>query len=198
MVFKFDHISYITSRSNKQAILCNKGEPLFKEINLKNIENKLSMMQQKQVDHDLYFFEEELPTEYIFYDSVFGDSKITVRNGCIYGYYSDMEETVKYLETFFPGKIIIHNDVIKCNMRGVIDKCDYYLILVYEPTIRMQKNFLDKKGYGVPAIIYDGNTSNVDYCTEERELIVNGKKMYIRFASSQYTNIVIELIRLNL
>ena len=87
MIIKFDHISFVCSRINKEQILKNKGEPLFKEISLKNLEIKKILMHVPQDDHDLYFYEEDYPTEYIFYDSVNEQSGIKLVDNIVYAKY---------------------------------------------------------------------------------------------------------------
>ena len=70
MIIKFDHISYVAAKSEIGNILKDKGEPKFKEIGLKNIDVKYPLMKNPQPDHDLYFYDCDIPTEYIFYNQV--------------------------------------------------------------------------------------------------------------------------------
>ena len=70
MIVKFDHISYIELRENKEILLQEKGTPVFKEELLRNLDIKKSLMRIPQENHDLYFYEGDYPIEYLFYDEV--------------------------------------------------------------------------------------------------------------------------------
>lgn len=192
MILKFDHISYVTDRRKKVQTLKNFGEPLFKEVNLKNIQNKFALMEFKQENHDLYFFDGEIPTEYIFYDKVKGQSGVSVESGIIMGHYSNLEEAYNFMNELIPGKVFCDNGILKCNLRGIIDKKDYFLHLVYNPHFFKEKLSLDTEGYGEIALMYRGSNRNAS-C--EESLIVNGKELHISFAYTKSIDIIFELIR---
>ncbi len=196
MIIKFDHISFVCSRINKEQILKNKGEPLFKEISLKNLEIKKILMHVPQDDHDLYFYEEDYPTEYIFYDSVNEQSGIKLVDNIVYAKYLNKQRAIEFLIGIFGNKVIEENDKIVCNMKGILDKKDY--ILVLERTIEPMATYLDNSGYGIVTLINNSQFSKIPIdgiCTESEVLKVNGKELEICFTKADSTNIIFEMIK---
>ncbi len=141
VIIKFDHISYVAPRKCKEEILDQKEGLIFQEHNLTNLEIKFELMQFPQKSHDLYFYDEFIPTEYIFYDDVGDETTVCIEDGVVYGYYFDKEKAVDFLMGIFGRKVEILNDAIKCNMKGVLDKKDYWLEL--KPCDRKKPVWLD-------------------------------------------------------
>lgn len=192
MILKFDHISYVTDRKKKAQILKNLKQPLFKEINLRNMNNKALLMELPQENHDLYYFDDDIPIEYIFYDNVKGKSGVSIENGTIVGHYNNLEKAYGLMNGLFPGKVSYDNSVIMCNLSGVLDKKDFFLKLLYEPRLFKDRVTLDTEGYGEIALIHKGIRANT---SSEEKLIVNGKELHISFVYSESVDIIFELIR---
>lgn len=112
VIIKFDHVSFVCARSDKNKILMNKGEPSFKEIGLKNLKIKKPLMHMAQQDHDLYFFEDGYPTEYIFYDAVNSQSRIELVNNVLYGKYMNKQKAIDFLKGIFGEKVTEEGDNI--------------------------------------------------------------------------------------
>lgn len=146
MIVKFDHISYVDLRKNKRLILEEKGAPVFREELLYNLDIKKSLMRIPQDNHDLYFYEEGYPTEYLFYDEVKKQSQIQLIDDTIYGHYFDKERAIDFLKGIFGNKVIENEGIITCNMKGILDKRDYILIL--EKCSEVIDSRLDDGGYG--------------------------------------------------
>lgn len=199
MIVKFDHISFIGAREEKNEILRDKGMPVFKEEALTNLATKKKLMRWQQTDHDLYFFKGDYPVEYIFYNNVKKQDHEQIRliNNTIYGHYSGKKKAIEFLKGIFGNRVVEEDAIIKCNMKGILDKRDYNLVL--EATEMPIEAYLDNSGYGVAAVI--GNSelmkiSNDGVCTKPGILKVNGKDLEIRFMSSRYTDIIFEIIRI--
>ena len=187
VIIKFDHVSFVCARSDKNKVLMNKGEPSFKEIGLKNLKIKKSLMHMAQQDHDLYFFEDGYPTEYIFYDAVNSQSRIELVDNVLYGKYMNKQKAIDFLKGIFGEKVTEEGDNIVCNMRGIIDKNDYMLI-----------PWLDDSGYGIVTLVNNVRFTKkpVDgICTDYEVLKVNGKELEICFTKSNSTNIIFEIIK---
>lgn len=195
MIVKFDHISYICDRRQKQELLADKGIPNFEERNLQNLHIKKALMGKWQSTHDLYFYEGGFPTEYIFYDTVHQKSKVRVDENKIYGQYADKEKALDFLRGIFGKQVQEYGSEIICNMKGVLDKRDY--ILVLQNTDGGCQAFLDDSGYGIPALIVSSSFSKQPLdgiCTEAERITVNGRNMEICFTKSDATNIILEMI----
>lgn len=195
MVIKFDHISFVCARNQKAKYIQDMSDIVFMEKNIKNLRIKGLLMQRHQDDHDLYFSAGTLPTEYIFYDFVKGMSSVSIKNEIIYGGYSNKEYAVKFLKGIFGENVKINNEQIICNMRGILDKRDYFLIL--SPS-KITETYLDRGGYGAIAIITNKvfRTEPEDgICTEHGLLRVNDRNLDICFTRSDSVNIIFEIIR---
>ena len=196
VIIKFDHVSFVCARSDKNKVLMNKGEPSFKEIGLKNLKIKKSLMHMAQQDHDLYFFEDGYPTEYIFYDAVNSQSRIELVDNVLYGKYMNKQKAIDFLKGIFGEKVTEEGDNIVCNMRGIIDKNDYMLIL--EKTTESIIPWLDDSGYGIVTLVNNVRFTKkpVDgICTDYEVFKVNGKELEICFTKSNSTNIIFEIIK---
>lgn len=199
MILKFDHISYIEARKKKNMILLENEKPNFVELGLKNIKNKFSLMQGSCLDHDLYFYGGGYPTEFIFYDVVGADTDIVKKNDVIYGRYNDKENAIDFLKGIFGNNVSDDDGVIKCNMRGVLDKKDYMLFLTKSD--KMFETYLNSAGYGVAAVIVNSTFTRKPkdgICTEAECLSINNKDMEICFTKSMSTNIIFEIIKMKL
>lgn len=196
MILKFDHISFVASRDDVGMVLADKGEPVFKEIRLRNIVNKFPLMRGKSVNHDMYFYDRGgIPTEYIFYDAVYGQSQITISSTIINGHYKEETKAVDFLSSIFRNRVYVDQGKIKCKVSGIMDKKDYEVVLTQEKNYFEERNYLDTHGYGVAAILYQGEM-NKDYWTEENQLIVNGKNLFISFAACDSVDLIFEMIRI--
>lgn len=203
MIMKFDHISVIEERRNRESLLEAYGieNLFFKEIELKNLNIKKCFMQNWQENHDLYFFTKkgELPTELIFYDTVEGKTDIVVKENVIYGEYRNKDKAFSFLQKIFGEgyKIFQEGKKLVCNLRGVLDKQDVWLVLT--PVEVSKKTYLDESGYGAIALLtsslYHGNPEVAEY-TEYETLRVNNKNLNICFVRSDEINIIFELIML--
>ncbi len=197
MVIKFDHISYVLDKRKKQDVLNSLGEPVFSEIDLENISIKKQLMHSFFDSHDLYFFEGDYPTEYIFYDEVNGVSTIQKEDNVIYGSYSDIEQAKAFLTALFGKKVSEDGELLKCNMKGVLDSRDYPLVLEYSDNLA--EPYLDDEGYGIVTVLVNSEPKSFpDGCiyTQKEALVVNGKQLEICFAKSLYTNIIFEIIKI--
>ena len=199
MIIKFDHISYVAERSPVNGILKECGEPVFSEEGLRNPTVKNALMRYPQQDHDLYFFDKDIPVEYILYDKIGEPGDIRVIDDRIHGKYTDIHKAAGFLESLFGKRSVnINGDQIECNMKGVIDRRDYILVLS-----RSEKDditpFLDDGGYGIPALIVNKDINDIvnGTCTEREHLEVNGKDLVLCFARSMYTNVIIEMIKVS-
>ncbi len=195
MIVKFDHISYIAKRQHKNKIIEKNGVPAFCEKMLTNLTIKKDLMRHPQDTHDLYFYHGEMPVEYILYDEVDRHSNIIVHGNKIYGKYTALDNAKAYLEGIFGKRIIETDGTLMCNMKGIIDKKDYCLILKYTEDADIVP-FLDDGGYGVVALIVknDFQTPTDGICTQREHLKVNNKDLEICFIRSNSTNIIFELI----
>lgn len=198
MIVKFDHISFIAERGCKDSLLSGSGEPVFEEINLKNISIKEDLMRRPQPDHDLYFYDDDIPVEYIFYDEVVEQGKIKIQDGKIYGLCNDLIIAGEYLKSLFGEKSVCtrENEII-CSMKGILDKKEY--ILVLESSSEDVFPYLDDGGYGVIALIVNKDyDASVDWIiTDQERVTVNSRDLDIRFMRSASTNVIFELIRVN-
>lgn len=198
MIVKFDHLSFIETRNNKEEILLGRGEPTFVEDRLENLKIKGSLMRISQPNHDLIYYEASYPLEFIFYDEVTYQSSIVFKDEIVYGHYNNADYAKAFLEGIF-GNSRIRNDkdTIICNMKGVLDKRDYYLVL--EKTDELLSPYLDDYGYGVVALISNKPFSVVPkdgICTQTEKLIVDGKEMDICFTKSSSVDMIFEIIRI--
>lgn len=197
MIVKFDHISYIEERSQEHNIIKKKGKPVFKEINLRNLSIKSKLMKKNQATHDLYFYESDFPMEYIFYDYVNRKSDIFLKDGKVYGLYSNKKNAIDFLIGIFGEKVQENDDEIICNMKGILDKQDYILIL--RKTESTCASFLDDSGYGVLTLVTSSKFSKIPddgICTETEMLEINGKELDICFTRSESTNVIFEIIKI--
>lgn len=200
MIVKFDHISYVSEKDETQSVLKEQGTPRFCETDLENIEIKKDLMSCPQDSHDLYFYDNDYPIEYIFYDRVGKQTGIRFDGNIVYGSYYDFDGSKDFLEELFRGRVSVNGDKIVCNMKGVLDKKDYLLVL--EPS-KNDKPLpcVDDSGYGIPALIVSGDYRHLNkpdsgcICTEWNRLSVNGKELNICFIRSNCTNVIFEMIR---
>ena len=194
MIIKFDHITYIAGRSDKDEILKGLGEPEFSEEKLPNLEIKKGLMRRALPDHDLYFYGKSYPTEYIFYDETGDESGIELVGETVYGSYSDIDGAVAFLEGIFGRKVSCEDGIITCSMKGVLDKRDYPLVLKKADDTEA---FADDRGYGVAAIIVNSDIASPAgcICTDHETLTVNGKELDICFLKSESTDIIFELVK---
>lgn len=196
MILKFDHISYIGLRKEKDAIVKKITNPLFTENALFNLNIKKTLMKKYQEDHDLIFDNGVYPTEYIFYDEVNNQSRISLTEGIVYGAYSNKINAVTFLRTIFGNKVEEEDGCIKCNMKGILDKRDYLLVLDY--TDSSCQSFLDDSGYGVITLVTNSiiDTIPIDgICTPTEKICVNGKEIEVCFTRSDSVNVIFEIIR---
>lgn len=197
MIVKFDHISFVESRKEKDKILRDKGVPLFVEQSLKNLSIKNELMQVVQSNHDLYFYGDDYPTEYIFYDEVERHGNIKLEEEVLYGHYSNKKLALEFLKGIFGSKVAEDVEAIRCNMKGILDKRDYMLIL--EKSDNSTEAYIDNGGYGVAALISNTLFSKKPadgICTPTEVLNVNGKNLEICFTKSDSTDIIFEIIRI--
>ncbi len=197
MIIKFDHISYVAERSFADSILKKCGEPMFSETGLRNPTVKNALMRYPQHDHDLYFFDKDIPVEYILYDKIGEPGDIRVIDDRIHGKYTDINKAAAFLESLFGKRnVAVNGDLVECNMKGVIDRRDYFLVLSKSEKDDIT-SFLDDGGYGIPALIVNKDINDIvnGNITEREHLEVNGKDLVLCFARSMYTNVIIEMIK---
>lgn len=199
MIYKFDHITLVASRNSKEETLLHGFNCKFKELSLPNANNKARLMQNKQLSHDLYFYEDEKlywTTEVILYDYVGENTGIKIENNCVWGSYSDLHFAYDFLATIFgKAKVTIDKEIITCNLKGVLDCKDYILKLLPNENCDV---YLDSAGYGVITLFT--NTIKIEsrsdiLLTEYESVGVNGKLLQICFAKSKYVNIIFEFIK---
>ncbi len=200
MIYKFDHITLVASRNRREEVLFQGINSKFKELNLPNANNKAKLMQDKQLSHDLYFYEDEKlywTTEIILYDRVGKNTGIKIENNCVWGSYSDLHSAYDFLAIIFgKAKVTIDKDIITCNLKGVLDRKDYILKLLPNDDCDV---YLDSAGYGVITLFT--NTIKIKsrsdiLLTEYESVGVNGKLLQICFAKSKYVNIIFEFIKM--
>lgn len=195
MIMKFDHISYVAPRERKEELTASRKGLVFCENNLDNLAIKAALMQYPQKGHDLYFYDETIPTEYIFYDHVGKETSLFIRDGIVYGSYFDKKGAVDFLTGIFGRKMEILDDVIRCNMKGVLDKKDYWLEL--RPGNSKNPPFLDGGGYGTIAVITNVPFHVVPYdgeCTAHGMLCVNNRLLDICFTRSDSVDVIFEMV----
>lgn len=200
MVLKFDHVSLISSREATETIIDNfRSEHKFQEFNLMNVQIKKMFMKKWQHNHDLIFFdatEDRLPIEVILYDTVTDKTNVTIDKYTIYGEYSNREIAIFFLNSIFSNKVKFENDIITCNVRGVLDKQDINLVLSPSNNVEV---FLDSAGYGAVTVFVNNcsveNSPNI-LVTEFEKTIVNHKVLQICFAKCDAINIIFELIKM--
>lgn len=200
MVLKFDHISLIANRESKDSIMDNfKSTYKFQELNLMNVQIKKLFMKEWQNTHDLIFFdatEDQLPIEVILYDSVLDKTNVTINQNTIYGSYSNCKTAVNFLKCIFGNKVKFENNIITCNMRGVLDKQDIHLVLSPSNDVEV---FLDSAGYGAVTVFVNNcafENSPSTLVTDFETTIVNQKALQICFAKCDAINIIFELIKM--
>lgn len=197
MILKFDHISYIASKSCKKSILQDKGIPSFAEESLINIDSKLALMKNPQSNHDLYFFAENYPVEYIFYDKIERKSSILFDEDIVYAHYCNKEKTIEFFKCIFGDNVCTEEKTLKINMKGVLDKRDYYLVLKEKE--EYFETYVDDGGYGVIAIVcntFDCNFPSDVIYTKGETLNVNNRQLEISFLKSHCVDIIFEIIKI--
>ncbi len=198
MIIKLDHISYVARRSEKDKILRGKHFAFFEE-KLENAQIKRKMMSMWHFDHDIYYFDDEsFPIEYIFYDSVVRESGIILKDNTVSAYYRDAEETENFLERIFKRTVTRNGNTLLCNMRGILDRNDYWLSL--SPGNVFGKPTIDQEGFGTVALIVDSNDEYMKMgydVTKSASIVVDGRKMDISFIRSELTNMIFEIIKVN-
>lgn len=195
MIVKFDHISYVASREQKKALTASRKGLVFQENNLENLGIKAALMQYPQKGHDLYFYDEAIPTEYIFYDRVGKETSVFIRDGVVHGSYFNKEGAVNFLTGIFGRKVEILDEMIRCNMKGILDKKDYWLEL--RPGNSKTLPFLDEEGYGAIAVITNTPFHTVPHdgeCTARGTLCVNNKLLDICFTRSESMDVIFEIV----
>lgn len=195
MIVKFDHITYVANRSDKAEVLPKDREATFVEAGLRNMDIKQELMKNRQADHDLYYYDDVIPVEYIFYNETAEEGGIERRDNCFYAHYSDFDRAVSFLTGIFGKKVSISGEEIHCNMKGILDKQDIMLILVKGEN--KVETYLDKKGYGVATLINNGKFNKVPedgYCTEHEQITVHNRELDICFTGSDSVDIIFEII----
>jgi hypothetical protein len=195
MIIKFDHISYIAERKEKSRLCKKLGTPYFIEEKKPNLNIKKDLMRCWQGDHDLFFYSENLPVEYIFYDNVVSRSTIEVKQKTVYGSYYNENAALQFLRGLFGEKVRISDGVIECNMKGILDKCDRMLVL--RGGQKVDEAYLDDGGYGVATIMVNKKFSLIPedgVCTDCEQIEINGKLMEVCFTKSASTNMIFEII----
>ena len=147
--------------------------------------------------HDLYFYDNnEIPIEYIFYDNVNESNNIIIKENNIFAKSNNFEATITFLKSL-GRKVDISDDTIVCNLKGIVDKKDIWLILT--KTDKNCSAYLDDRGYGIVALL----TNNFNYrfnantlITEDEELVVNNNNMIIKFVKDPSINLFFELIKM--
>lgn len=198
MIIKFDHISYIQSRVARQETPERHGEPSFKEEGLENPAIKKALMESWQKDHDLYYYVGSLPVEHIFYDKVHAGESLVRDGDAFHGKYSSKSKAAAFLQSLFPNGVSCQGDDILCNMKGVLDKRDFYLIL-HQQKGHIGRPSLDTRGYGVPAVVakgWAGCPVEGAVVTSYEAVRVNGVDMEICFAASDAVNVIFEVIKI--
>lgn len=196
MILKFDHLSYICERNKKKVVIQNEGEPTICEIDLPNLNIKKKLMKNPQDNHDLLYYEKDYPIEYIFYDTIAGDTNVRFCDDIVYGVYYDLQLAYEFLQGIFGRKVEVDNNKLVCNMRGVLDKKDYLLVLEYSS--EKFESYLDDGGYGVITLISNSkiNATPIEgICTEIEGTVVNGKKIDVCFLKPNSLNIIFEVIQ---
>lgn len=198
MIIKFDHITYVEERQLREELFDRKKINTFSfiELGLRNINIKKNLMRTWQEDHDLYFCENEsyFPVEYIFYNTVGKNTNVTIKNDVIEGCYKTKEGACLFLDSIFGKKCITNGDKIVYNMKGILDKQDFWLELIpgYSDSV-----YLDDKGGCTIALItsspYKPCIQNLIFTGYEK-LIVNHRNLNICFVKSDEVNIIFELI----
>lgn len=195
MIIKFDHITYVASREQRETLTASRKGLMFQENDLANLDIKAALMQYPQEGHDLYFYDDVIPTEYIFYDRVGKETSVSIRDGIVHGSYFDKEGAIDFLTGIFGRKVESLDEVIRCNMKGILDRKDYWLEL--RPGDCKLSPFLDGKGYGTIAVITNVPFHIVPYdgeCTAHDTLCVNNKLLDICFTRSDSVDVIFEII----
>ena len=122
MIIKFDHITYVASREQRETLTASRKGLMFQENDLANLDIKAALMQYPQEGHDLYFYDDVIPTEYIFYDRVGKETSVSIRDGIVHGSYFDKEGAIDFLTGIFGRKVESLDEVIRCNMKGILEK----------------------------------------------------------------------------
>ncbi len=199
MIIKLDHITFVSQRSQKESILNSAGGKLaFSEENLRNLNIKRGWMKRNQDTHDLFYYEDNWPTEYVFYDEVEARESCELSSDVLHGSYNDKDEAALFLKALFGDKKVHEDgDEIVCNMRGILDKRDYLLILRKKE--KPEPIYLDMQGYGCICLM--SNTSGFDQirgcnCTESEDLRVNGRNLDICFLTHKSVDMIFEIIKM--
>lgn len=195
MIVKFDHITYVANRSDKTEVLPSDREAAFVEAGLRNMDIKQELMLNKQADHDLYYYDYEIPVEYIFYDETTDASGIERDGNVFRAHYSDFDKAVSFLTGIFGKKVSVSGEEIHCNMKGILDKTDIMLILAKGEGD--MKTYLDATGYGVATLINNGKFNKVPedgFCTEHEVITVHNRELDICFTGAGCVDIIFEII----
>lgn len=207
MIIKFDHISYVESRENKKnylQYLKDKGyQYKFKEENMVNFSSKKKLMQLDQETHDIYYFEPkmEMPVEFIFYPYAGKSSKVEKKGNIIYVSGRKgviiMESLRKIGFRFLQWDSI--NNIIRCNIKGILDRQDYWLIINLKK--ERHKVFLDDKGYGCITFLVNSFKNLYtcaelgDYLSEPAEVCINKQRLDIIFYKNSNIDIFFEFCK---
>lgn len=197
MIYKFDHISLVASREEWDGILFNDIKYKFSELNLPNADNKKRLLQYVQSSHDMYFYEDEKmywPTEVILYDHVGEDTEVKIENNFIFGKYTDLHSALESLVSIFgKAKVVVENDILICNLKGVLDSKDYILKLLPSDNCNV---YLDSAGYGVMSFFSNIITVNKTGVVQTKydDIVVNGNLLKVCFVKSNYVNVIFEFI----
>lgn len=155
MIVKFDHITYVAKREDREEELSawqKKGWRIkFSEEDLINVPAKKTLMKNRGKTHDLYFLEKEneMNTELIFYDRASKGPALEIKENYIYAKSKDLGKT-KLIVKEVGGKVSEISDRSKrliCNMKGVLDKEDFWLVV--EKAVELDDIYLDTWGGGV-------------------------------------------------
>lgn len=206
MIIKFDHITYVASLEKKRKVLSkfNDDNLLFKEINKKNMKEKYCLMNMQQEYFDMYYFDEVMPVEVLFYNEVFTGNVIFMEpdKRTVHARSTDLEICRNILKCIgFKEETICKQNNLKFNIKGIFDKSDYWICI--EKASSVSTSHLDDQGYGCIAFLVDnlenlrneiGNRQEIDVLTEPEDIIINGRCLKIFFVLFKVLNVIFEFI----
>lgn len=201
MIIKFDHITYVTDEE-QYASVHNKMELngyklKFKEINLRNIQPKMTFLLSENANHSMYYYEAEigLPIEVIVYKKL-REGFPTIDYSFKEAAFSLKTNSVDVTAALLRSLGAQMSDDTSWKLSGFFDKTPIYSFLKEENKILP---FLDTEGFCCPTLLVDSYErvkkvieEDGGTCTKMEELSVNGRVLKVFFAIAG--NTIIELI----
>lgn len=195
-IIRFDHISYVSSRSE---YVPEEGYK-FSEIKKDNTKGRYLFMDTPFPDIDMYFYDRSMPVEAVIYDKVTGFSDVKVTDNIIECKIDAKRKSE--IDRFF-CKLGFKPEEDKWLISGTLDKNKNYL--KYTCVDECKTIPINHKGYNCPCFLVisvkdlfsDMRSLDGVFVSEVNPLLINGRNLDIGFMKIEGFELAFEFISIS-